>query len=104
MGFIGNLLGTVSDLTGQIAGEILPLGSLVKKGGSYLGEQARKIPFKKGGMVSHMMPDGSRMKGKSHRSRKTTNPIIAEAKKMKGTQAMKDKMKRLRAMRGKGKK
>jgi len=98
MGIFGNILGGIADITGQVAGELLPLGSLVKKGGSFLGEQARKIPFKKGGQVSHMMPDGSMMKGKTHGSK---NPIIMESKKLKGTKKMKDKMARLRAMRKK---
>lgn len=77
MGFIGNLL---SDVVDVVSGGIPIVGG---KLGQVIGAQARKLPFKTGGVVM--------------------NPIIAEAKRMKGTKEMKAKMARLRAMRGKKK-
>jgi hypothetical protein len=72
--FLGSLVQTVSSGIPIVGGK---LGDLV-------ASQARRLPFKKGGVVM--------------------SPIIAQAKKMKGSEQMKEKMKRLRAMRGKGKK
>lgn len=77
-GIIGDFLGSVVEV---VSGGIPIVGP---KLGDYVAGQARRLPFKKGGMV--------------------VSPVIAQAKKMKGTKAMKEKMARLRAMRGKGKK
>jgi len=72
--FLGNVVEAVSSGIPIVGGKL----------GDYVAGQARRLPFKRGGQV--------------------VNPIIAEAKKMKGTKAMKEKMAKLRAMRGKGKK
>lgn len=75
MGFFGNILGEISE---AVSGGIPIIGGRL---GKLVGEQARRLPFKHGGMV--------------------VNPMIAHAKQGKGTKAMKDKMRRLRAMRKK---
>ena len=90
MGFIGNILGDIVELVSP--GIPIVGGKL----GQIVGGQARKLPFKKGGqvMATHMMPNGSMMKGKTH---KTGKP-----KKMKkGSKQARDLMASLRAMRKK---
>lgn len=77
-GIIGDFLGSVVE---AVSGGIPVVGP---KLGQYVASQSRRLPFRSGGLV--------------------VNPIIAEAKKMKGTKEMKAKMARLRAMRGKKKK
>ena len=90
MGFIGNILGEISEL---VSGGIPIVGP---KLGQVVGAQARKLPFKKGGqvMATHMMPNGNMMKGKTHKT--------AKAKKMKkGSKEARAFMASLRAMRKK---
>lgn len=97
-GFFGDLLGEILPGAGALLGSLVsPLGTIVGGGvGKGLGGLARKIPFKKGGVAMHQMPDGSMMPGKTHGKAK-------KAKKGpgKGTAAMRAKMAKLRAMRGK---
>jgi hypothetical protein len=92
MGIIGNFLGSVVE---AVSGGIPVVGG---KLGDFVAGQARRLPFRKGGLVmaTHMMPDGSMMKGKTHGGKKGKKTMAG-----KGTKAMRDKMARLRAMRGK---
>lgn len=85
-GFIGDFFGSVLSPLGSIAGAAFgPIGSIVGGGvGSAVGSLAKKLPFKRGGVVMAAMP----MKMKKGKK----GPA-------KGTAAMKAKMARLRAMR-----
>ena len=90
MGKIGDFLGSVVE---AVSGGIPVVGG---KLGEFVAGQARRLPFKKGGLVmaTHMMPDGSMMAGKTHGRKKAKKTKAQPASKM-----MREKMKRLRAMR-----
>jgi hypothetical protein len=98
-GFFGDLLSSVVQPLASIAGTALggPIGGILGGGlGSALSPIARRLPFKKGGVVPkgmHMMPDGSLMKDSAMKGKKKTKQPA------KGSKAMKMKMARLRAMR-----
>jgi len=81
-GFFGDLLGEILPGAGSLLGSLVgPLGTIVGGGvGKGLGGLARKLPFKKGGVVM-------KKKGK-----KAAMPA-------KGSTAMKQRMAKLRAMR-----
>ncbi len=84
--FLGSVLGPLGGLAGSAFG---PLGSIVGGGiGSAVATAAKKLPFKKGGVVVAEMAMPMK-KGKAKKA-----PA-------KGSAAMKAKMARLRAMRGK---
>jgi hypothetical protein len=89
-GIIGDFLGSVVE---AVSGGIPIVGG---KLGNFVAGQARRLPFRKGGLVmaTHMMPDGSMMKGKTHGAKKKKAAMPA-----KGSAAMKQRMARLRAMR-----
>ena len=75
MGFFGDLIGTGLGLGGKLlGGSLLPFGGIGSAAGGYAGDQlgglARKIPFKKGGLVAMMMPNGQMMMVKKKKSSK----------------------------------
>lgn len=96
-GFFGDFLSSVAQPLGALGGAFLgPLGGIIGSGiGSAISPLAKRIPFKKGGVVGmkgmHMMPDGTMMKNSDMKKKK--------AKPAKGSKAMKMKMAKLRAMR-----
>jgi hypothetical protein len=97
-GFFGDLISSVAQPLGALAGTAFgPLGTIIGGGlGSAISPIARRLPFKKGGVVPkgmHMMPDGSLMKDSAMKGKKKTKQPA------KGSKAMKLKMARLRAMR-----
>jgi len=75
MGWFGDLLGAGLGLGGKaVGGSVLPfagLGSAIGGlAGDQLGNLARKIPFKRGGTVAMMMPNGQMMMVKKKKSSK----------------------------------
>lgn len=98
-GFFGDLISSVVQPLGALAGAAFggPLGGILGGGlGSAFSPLAKRLPFKKGGVVPkgmHMMPDGTLMKNSDMKKKKATKGPA------KGSKAMKMKMARLRAMR-----
>lgn len=98
-GFLGDLVSSVVQPLGALAGTFLggPLGGIIGSGlGSAISPLAKRIPFKRGGVIMkgmHMMPDGSMMKNSDMKKKK------AKKAPAKGSKAMKMKMAKLRAMR-----
>jgi hypothetical protein len=96
-GFIGDFLSSVaSPALGLLGSAFSPIGGIIGSGlGSAISPLAKRIPFKKGGVVGmHMMPDGTMMKDSMMKGKKKAKKAPA-----KGSKAMKMKMARLRAMR-----
>jgi hypothetical protein len=100
-GFIGDFLSSVAQPLGSLGGAFFgPLGGIIGSGiGSAISPLAKRIPFKKGGVVKgmHMMPDGTMMKDSDMMMMKGKKK--AKKAPAKGSKAMKMKMARLRAMR-----
>jgi hypothetical protein len=97
-GFFGDLISSVAQPLGALAGSAFgPLGGILGGGlGSAISPIAKRLPFRKGGVVKkgmHMMPDGTLMKDSDMPKKKKT-----KNGKGKGSKAMKAKMARLRAM------